>query len=478
MADGRDGAAGRVHARGHRVRAVERRPPDLENLLELIGEVAATLPAEVYLVGGFVRDRLLGKMGKDIDLVQVGGDGTALLAAMAERLGWPPPQRFERFGTGQVRGDGYVLEVVRARAERYDPESRKPEVRPGTLEEDILRRDFTVNALCQTLSGRLIDITGRGVDDLRAGVLRTPLDAAETFSEDPLRMFRAARFAAQLGFSLAPGVIDAMRAQAHRIGVVSVERIADELRRLLVSNDVHAGFDVLADAGLLERVLPEVAAMRGVEQGGFHRYDVYEHSLRATADTPPDLITRTAALLHDVGKPPTHAVAPDGRHIFYDHPQIGAQMARAILARLRFSNDESGAVSALVRLHLRPIQYQADSFSDTAVRRLIRDAGDLRGRMLDVARADTRASSFPTTQQLDELEARMARLDTGGEVSTMRDPLGGDELMAIAQRPPGPWVGRVKRRLEDAVLDGEIPPRDAGAARQWLADHPDVLRQD
>lgn len=457
---------------------VRRHPPALDDVLDLVRDAATERSADVYLVGGFVRDRLLGKIGKDIDLVQVGGDGTAILAAVAERLGWAPPQRFERFGTGQVRGDGFVLEVVRARAERYDPDSRKPDVRPGTLEEDVWRRDFTVNALCQTLSGRLIDITGRGVEDLRAGVLRTPLDPSETFSEDPLRMFRAARFAAQLGFALAPGLIDAMRSQAHRIGVVSVERIADELRRLLVSPDVRAGFDVLADSGLLERLLPEVAAMRGVEQGGFHLYDVYEHSLRATQDTPPDLITRAGALLHDVGKPPTHAVLPDGKHIFYDHPSVGAYMARDILTRLRFSNDDIAAVSALVRLHLRPIQYQPDAFSDAAVRRLIRDSGDQRTRMLDIARADTRASSFPTTQQLDELEARMARLDAGGVVSRMRDPLDGDELMMLAQRPPGPWVGRLKQRLTDAVLDGEIRPGDAEAARRWLREHPDALHDE
>lgn len=454
---------------------VTRRPPAVEDILDVVCAAAEASAAEVYLVGGFVRDRLLGVSGKDIDLVQVGGDGIPLLAAVASELGWAPPQQFERFGTGQVRGDGFVLEVVRARAERYDPDSRKPDVRPGTLEEDVWRRDFTVNTLCQTLTGRLLDITGRGVADLRAGVLRTPLDASDTFSEDPLRMFRAARFVAQLGFVLAPGVLEAMRMNAERIAVVSIERITVELRRLLTSPHARAGFDVLADSGLLERVLPEIAAMRGVEQGGFHLFDVYEHTMRAVELTAPDVITRTAVLLHDVGKPPTHAVAPDGRHTFYDHPQTGAHMARDILTRLRFSNDEIATVASLVRLHLRPIQYQPDTFSDTAVRRIIRDSGDLRSRMLDIARADTRASSFPTTDVIDELEARMARLDASEEFSRLRDPLDGNELVAMAQRPPGPWVGDVKRRLEEAVLDGELPPGDSDAARAWLRAHPEVL---
>jgi poly(A) polymerase len=234
-----------------------------------------------------------------------------------------------------------------------------------------------------------------GVRDLRAGILRTPLEPEATFAEDPLRMFRGARFVAKLGFSVADGILDAMRAQAHRAVILSVERVSDEIRRMLVAPHPLAGFDVLRLGGLLERVLPEIVAMIGVEQGGFHQYDVYEHTLRAVELAPPDLITRTATLLHDVGKPPTHAVTDDGKHTFYDHAHVGADLARDILTRLRFSNDEIDAVTRLVRLHLRPIQYDRETFGDSAVRRLIRDAGPDRERMLDVARADTRASSYP-----------------------------------------------------------------------------------
>ena len=453
-------------------------PPLVDDVIDAVGEAAAELGVEVYLVGGFVRDRLLGASGKDIDLVSVGSDGIPLLAQVAKRFRWAPPQRFERFGTGQIRGEGFVLEVVRARAERYDPESRKPDVRPGTLEEDVWRRDFTVNALCQTVAGRVIDLTRMGLADLHAGVLRTPLDPAETFAEDPLRMFRAARFTAQLGFTLAAGVVEAMRAQAHRAAILSVERVSEELRRLLTSPHPRAGLDVLRAGGLLERVLPEVTEMIGIEQGGYHLYDVYEHTLRAVDLAPPDLITRVATLLHDVGKPRTHALAEDGRHTFYDHAQIGAEMARLILTRLRFSNEEIDAVVSLVRLHLRPIQYDRETFGDAAVRRLIRDAGEQRARMLDIARADTLASSYPTTAAIDELEERMRRLDEGGEVSRMRDPLDGAEIMAMAQRPQGPWVGRVKRALEDAVLEGVIAPGDAAAARRWLQEHPELLSGD
>ncbi len=287
------------------VRVIRPGALELEDVLDAIAAAARTLDAETYLVGGFVRDRLLGgTLPKDIDLVTVGADPMPLLAAVASEFGWHPPERFERFGTAQIRGSRFVVEGVRARAERYDPDSRNPDVRPGTLEEDIRRRDFTVNALCQTLDGAVIDITGRGLADLRAGILRTPLDPAETFAEDPLRMFRAARFVARLGFALAPGTVEAMRAQAARTSILSVERVSDELRRLLVAPHPRAGIEVLRDAGLLELVLPELVAAIGVEQSGFHTYDVYEHTLVAVEAAPADLVTRTAVLLHDIGKPP------------------------------------------------------------------------------------------------------------------------------------------------------------------------------
>jgi poly(A) polymerase len=454
-------------------------PIDTAEVLDALRTAAAELGIEAYLVGGFVRDRLLGRgTSKDIDALVVGEGAVELLAHIARRFGWSRPQRFERFGTVQVRGDGFVVEAVRARRERYNPDSRKPDVEPGTLEEDIWRRDFTVNALAQDFEGRILDLTGRGVDDLYAGVLRTPLDPADTFDEDPLRMFRGARFVAQLGFRLAPGTVEAMRAQAHlaRPPKISVERIHDELVRLLTSQHPRAGVEVLHEGGLLTEVLPELEAMRGVEQSGYHCYDVYDHTLHALDHTPSaDLVTRLAVLLHDVGKPPTHAVAEDGRHTFHDHPQVGAEMAEEILTRLRFSGDEIRDVATLIRLHLRPIQYHHDTHGDAAVRRLIRAAGKLRARMLDVARADTLASSYPGTHEIDELAERMERLDRGGGISRPKAPLDGDTIMRIAGRGPGRWVGRVQDALVEAMLDGEFPPGDAGAAEAWLRAHPELL---
>jgi poly(A) polymerase len=315
------------------------------------------------------------------------------------------------------------------------------------------------------------------VDDLRNGVLRTPLEPGETFSEDPLRMFRCARFRAQLGFTPVEGMLEAMRSEAHRAAILSVERIGDELRRLLTSPHPRAGLEVCREGGLLEVVLPELQAMVGVEQSGFHIYDVYDHTTHALDMTAPEVITRLAALLHDVGKPVTHAVAVDGKHTFHGHDTVGAAMSSEILTRLRFSNEEAQAVSRLVRLHLRPIQYRGDAWGDNAVRRLIREAGELRERMLDVARADTRASSYPDVDNIDELAARMDELDRDGDISRLTAALTGEEIMALAGRGPGRWVGAVKRAIEEATIEGEIPAGDPVSARHWLAEHPGLLTE-
>ena len=447
---------------------------DTDVLVHDLGIAFSAHGVEAYLVGGFVRDRLLGNPSKDIDIVCINNDGIAAMRDVAQRRDWSPPVVFERFGTAQIRGDGFIVETVRARKEQYDPQSRKPDVAPGTLEEDVMRRDFTVNALCQRFEGEILDLTERGLADLEAKLLRTPLDPRETFREDPLRMFRAARFVAQLGFQLADGVLEAMAAEASRASVLSVERIRDELIRLLISPHARDGINVLRDANLLDFVAPELKPMQGVEQGGYHIYDVWEHTLHALDAAPPDLITRLAVLFHDIGKPPTHEFVDGEKHTFYGHPQAGAEIAKEAMTRLRFSNDDTDAVAKLVELHLRPIQYDAQEWSDAAVRRLIRDAGELRAKMIDVAKADTVASSYPGTDELDQLAARMDALDQGEAVSQMQSPLSGSEIMELAARPPGRWVGAVKSALENAVIEGEITSGDREAAKAWLRARPEL----
>jgi poly(A) polymerase len=292
-------------------------------------------------------------------------------------------------------------------------------------------------------------------------------------------MFRAARFVAQLDFGLADGLIEAIRREAHRASILSAERIRDELTRLLLSDHPREGMEVLRDAGLAEVALPELLPMVGVEQGGWHTHDVWDHTMHAVAVAPADLVTRLAALFHDVGKPETHVIAEDGKHTFYDHAIVGARTAESVMQRLRYSNDEIEAVAQLIKLHLRPIQYQRDTHSDSAVRRLIRDAGPLRRQLLDLARADTRASSFPHVKDIDDLEARMAELDAGGAVTRLKPPIDGHTLQKLAGgRRPGPWVGRAQKALLDAVLDGELVAGDREAAEAWLREHPDLLSED
>ena len=451
---------------------------DVEWLIAALGRAAADAGVDAYIAGGFVRDRLRGRPGRDLDLVVLGRPGgtAALLRRLAVILGWPEPELFEAYGTGKAAGDGFVVEAVEARVEEYDAGSRRPRVRPGTLEEDVWRRDFTVNTLLQTFGGQVLDLTGRGLRDLVAGVLRTPLDPSRAFEDDPLRMLRAARFASVLDARADDQLLAAMRERASRVELLSAERVRDELRGLLRGRRPSRGIEVLREGSLLGRLLPELEAMRGVEQSGWHTHDVYGHTLAAVDGAPPDLVTRAAVLLHDVGKPPCHAIDERGRHTFHDHPQVGAEMAERLLARLSWPADETAEVTALIRLHLRPIQYDAGQTGDSAVRRLIRDAGALRSRMLDVARADIRASAYPTTAGIDELAERMERLDGDGAVSARRRVLDGSALMREFGRGPGPWIGAAQRALEEAVVEGEVRTDDAEGALRWLRERrPDLV---
>lgn len=445
-------------------------------LRRLLPEFETGVRARICIVGGYVRDLLLGRPAEtDIDLVVEGGSAEA--AAEWLRRRWDLRARvvsFERFGTAQVAfarpGVGrFTLEFVRARAEAYSPESRKPAVRAGTLEEDAERRDFTVNALLLDSRGEVLDPTGKGLDDLRLRLLRTPLPPLDTFSEDPLRMLRAARFVAQLDFQLAPGVEEAMAAMAPRLAIVSLERIRDELVKLLLATRPSLGLRILNRTGLLAQFLPAVAAMTGVEQGGYHLGDVFEHTCLSLDAAPPRRIVRLAVLFHDVGKPTTVAAGPNGP-TFLGHAQAGAAIADQAMARLRFSGAEIEAVRQLVLLHMRPIQYNSQ-WADSAVRRLWHATGALLPELLEVARADTQGSSFPSLDQLQELEGRLATV-AGEHPQGIRPPLDGEQLKSIFELPAGPWVGRAQKILIEAIMEGDLYPLDQpdaeGTATEYL----------
>ena len=461
--------------------------PGVEPLLEVIEEEAKSLGVRALLVGGYVRDRILERDCKDLDVVVEGGSGTELASAVAARVGDREPVFFERFGTAQVAAGDLLLEFVSARAESYLPESRKPDVRPGTLEEDIQRRDFTCNTLLCGREGEVIDITGKGLADIEARILRTPLPAAETFHEDPLRAVRAIRFAVTLGFRMDDEIPPAILGCLDRLGtVVSIERINDELRRMLLSPRPGEALRLMRETGVLAKLMPEVEAMAGVEQSGFHNLDVLDHTLAAldaVAGRPnpeleprEELVLRLGVLLHDCGKPATAAF--DGQRItFLGHPEVGAQAAARLLRRLRFSNDELAAATRLVSLHMRPIQYDPETWSDGAVRRLVRDSGEVLQPLLQLARADMAASDYPPEQasrKLDDLDRRVAALDVDA-VRRVSAPLDGNQLMERFGRPPGAWISRVQDALLEAVLEGEIAPDDQAAAWAYLDSHPDLL---
>lgn len=448
---------------------VAARPVGDEELRRLLKRAAAEVGARAWIVGGYVRDHLLGRPHPDIDVVVEEGMGFDLARRFAQLAGAGEPVIFERFGTAQVTVPGHLVELVSARAESYASDSRKPDVRVATLDEDLRRRDFTVNTLLMDFDGNVHDPLGRGLADLEARVLRTPDDPAKTFNDDPLRMLRAIRFAAQLGFELAPDLLPAVREMKDRLAspVVSIERVAEEVRKILVSERPRLALELLDHGGLLEVILPEVAACKGVKQGGYHTHDVFGHTLLTVAGTPPDIIVRLAALFHDVGKPAT--AGPDGS--FVGHEVLGAEIAAKALERMRFPQKEIETVSELVRLHLRPVFYSSE-WTDGAVRRLARDAGPLFGQLMALARADIAASAYPHPEKLDELQARLDAV-LAERPSRLAAPVDGQDIMRVREIGPGPEVGRIKQRLTELVMDGVIEPtRDAVLA--YLESHPDL----
>ncbi|HKW06610.1 MAG TPA: HD domain-containing protein [Candidatus Dormibacteraeota bacterium] len=437
-------------------------------LLRLLERAATANHVKAWIVGGYVRDKLLGREHLNPDVVVEDGDALALAARFAELAGAPAPVTFERFGTAQVTLPGRLVEFVTARSESYATDSRKPEVRRATLDEDLRRRDFTINTLLLDLGGRVHDPLG-GRKDLEAKVLRTPSDPTRTFEDDPLRMLRAIRFAAQLDFTLAPELIPAMRRMRSRLAppVISAERIADELRKMLASDRPKLALELLDQAELLEVVLPEIAACKGVPQTGYHTHDVFGHTLLTVEATRPDLALRLAALFHDVGKPKT----AKGDGTFVGHEEVGAEIARAALERLRFSQKEIETVTTLVRLHLRPVFYRSE-WSDGAVRRLARDAGPLLPRLMELARADIAASAYPYPEKMDELQSRLDAV-LSERPSRLEPLITGDEIMRIRGIKAGPEVGRIKRKLEELVIDGDIAP-DRDAITKYLSAHPNL----
>jgi poly(A) polymerase len=419
-----------------------------------IGRLFAEHGHQLALVGGPVRDVFRGERPSDLDLTT----DAAPEQVLAVVDGWADATWTVgiAFGTVGLRKGSSVFEVTTYRSEQYRPESRKPDVRYGrSLEEDLSRRDFTINAMAARLPGYELVDPHRGLDALKEKVLRTPGRPEESFDDDPLRILRAARFAAKLGFTIAADVLAAMTEQAPRLAIVSPERITGELTKLMLSPDPALGIDVLVQTGVAEQVLPEVSRLR-MEADEHHRHkDVYQHSLTVLRQAielepryglEPDLTVRLAALLHDIGKPKTRTLLPDGRVAFHHHETAGAKMARRRLTALRFPNDVVRDVSKLVELHLRFHGYGKGEWTDSAVRRYVRDAGPLLSRLHVLTRADSTTRNQARAKRLarayDALEQRIAELSEQEELASIRPELDGHDIMRILGLAPGPLVGQ------------------------------------
>ena len=448
-----------------------------------LGELFARAGHELALVGGSVRDAFLGGPPGDLDLTT-----DAVPERVLEIIGDWADKTWTvgiDFGTIGLRRGETVFEITTYRSERYGPRSRKPHVRYGTsLEEDLVRRDFTINAMAARLpSYELVDPFG-GLSALRERVIRTPGRPEDSLSDDPLRILRAARFAARLGFTVADNLRAAMRAQASRLSIVSAERITDELTKLMLTQDPAYGIDLLVSTDVAELVLPEVSALR-MEVDEHHRHkDVYQHSLtvlRQAIDLEPryglsaDLVLRLAAILHDIGKPETRTMLPEGKVAFYHHEVVGAKMARTRLTKLRFPKEVIADVSRLVELHLRFHGYGTGEWTDSAVRRYVRDAGPLLTRLHALTRADCTTRNARKAARLaasyDALEARIDVLREREELDKIRPELDGDEIMSVLGLKPGPLVGKawnylLELRLERGSLGKE---RVTAELLRWAA---------
>ncbi|WP_051753173.1 CCA tRNA nucleotidyltransferase [Streptosporangium amethystogenes] len=443
-----------------------------------LGELFTAKGYQIALVGGSVRDVFLGRIGNDLDLTTDARPETVLelVRDWADSV-WTIGIDF---GTVGVRKGGWLLEITTYRSESYDPKSRKPDVAYGeTLEGDLARRDFAINAMALRLPSReFVDPYG-GLDDLRARLLRTPGPPERSFGDDPLRMLRAARFASQLGFAVDEAALAAMDAMADRIDIVSAERIRDELDKLIGGDHPREGLKILVDSGLAAHVLPELPRLR-LEIDEHHRHkDVYEHSLIVLEqaidleENGPDRILRWAAILHDVGKPKTRRHEPGGRVSFHHHEVVGAQLARKRMTELKFPKDVVADVSRLVELHLRFHGYGTGEWTDSAVRRYVRDAGHLLERLHKLTRADCTTRNRRKAQALsrtyDQLEERITRLAEEEELGKIRPELDGNEIQEILGVPPGPVVGRAYKFLLDMRLDQGVLGKEAAAdaLREW-----------
>ena len=447
-------------------------------VFKLVGETAKELGVRAFVIGGYVRDCFLGRPNKDIDIV-VEGSGIALAEAIAKKTK-ARVSVFKNFGTAMLKYHGMEVEFVGARKESYHRESRKPIVEDGTLEEDQLRRDFTINAMAFSLQaedyGALVDPFG-GIKDLAAGIIRTPLEPEQTYSDDPLRMLRAIRFAARLStpehpFTIVPESIAAMTAMADRLQILSKERIVEELNKMLMTDHPSKAFETLEETGLLKQFLPELSRLKGVEtvegkghkENFTHTLQVLENVIRFEKEEgrEPNLWLHWAALLHDIGKPISKRYLAGQGWTFHGHEVVGARMVPEIFQKLKMPlNEKMKYVQKLVNLHLRPIALVDDEVTDSAVRRLLFDAGEDIDDLMLLCNADITSKNPAKVARLrrnfELVKEKMAEVEAKDEIRNWKNPITGDYIMQLFGLEPCSTIGELKEMVKNAVLDGEIP---------------------
>lgn len=446
-------------------------------LLSSIGSIADREGVEAYVVGGYVRDLLLGLRDTDIDILVV-GDGVRFAEKVAKELGINSVVTYEKFGTAMLMMKQGKLEFVGARKEQYSADSRKPAVERGTLEDDLSRRDFTVNALAVRLNkdgfGDLQDPFG-GQADLKNKILRTPLEPRHTFDDDPLRMMRAIRFATQLGFAIEEKALGAITTMKDRLAIVSQERITDEFLKILSALQPSVGLKLMFDTGVMHSVFPEVAQMAGVDQRRDHHHkDVFLHTCIVVdniAQTTEDVWLRFVALVHDIAKPRTKAFKEGIGWTFHGHEELGARMMKSIFRRMKLPMEPLPYVEKLVRLHLRPMVLVDEVVTDSAVRRLVFESGNDIDDLMKLCRADITSKNPKLVEKyLRNYEIVMQKIVEVEEKDRLRNwqpPVKGDEIMAVCGLQPGKSVGLLKKAIEEAVLEGTIP-NEHDAALEYL----------